>query len=119
MTSRRRLLALGWTLAIIVALSIPGESLPDVPVLGFDKLVHVSIFAVFAWLWMDALDAPLRVRTWGVLAGGLLFAALSEVYQGALIPGRIGDVYDVAANVLGLVAAVLVFRRTRRKTPVS
>ncbi|WP_456428233.1 VanZ family protein [Rhodocaloribacter sp.] len=121
MTSRRRLLALGWTLAIVVALSIPGESLPDVPVLGFDKLVHMTIFTVFAWLWMEALDAPLRARTWSVLAAGLLFAALSEVYQGALIPGRIGDVYDAVANALGLGAGVLVFRlrRPRRKTPVS
>ncbi|WP_457652902.1 VanZ family protein [Rhodocaloribacter sp.] len=113
----RRALALGWTLAIVVALSIPGESLPDVPVLGFDKLVHLAIFAVFGWLWMAALEAPLRARTWGVLAAGLLFAALSEVYQGTLIPGRIGDVYDAVANALGLVAAVLVYRSRLRKTP--
>ncbi len=119
MKSRRRLLALGWTLAIVVSLSLPGESLPDVPVLGFDKLVHVVLFAVFGWLWMAALEVPLRRRTWGVLAAGLLFAGLSEVYQGALIPGRIGDPYDAVANALGLGAAVFLYRYRLRKTPVA
>ncbi len=115
----RRALALGWTLAIVAALSIPGENLPELPPIGFDKLIHVGIFAVFGWLWMAALDAPLRVRTRRVLAAGLLFAALSEVYQGTLIPGRIGDPFDVVANALGLLAAVLLYAHRFRTTSIE
>jgi VanZ family protein len=104
-----RLLALGWTLAIVVACSIPGQELPDAPVLGFDKLVHFASFAGYGWLWFAALRQRSR-RTWIVLISGIAFAILTEVYQHLMPIGRTGDPYDAVADIAGLLVGILVIR---------
>lgn len=107
--ARRYALALGWTLALLVALSLPESTLPSPP-LDTDKLAHLVLFGVFGWLWMRALPQPLPARTWWVLTLGLMFAGLTEVYQGILPWPRTPDLYDALANALGLTAGVVLFR---------
>ncbi|GIV59967.1 VanZ family protein [Rhodocaloribacter litoris] len=111
----RRLLAAGWTILILLLLSLPGESLPDLALLSYDKAGHFVLFAVLGWLWMAAMTRPLPARTWWVLTGGSVFAAMSELYQGLLPWQRLPDVYDVLADMLGLFAAVQAYRLRHRK----
>ncbi len=112
---RKRLFALAWTLMIVLALSVPGSGLPNVSVAHFDKVVHFFFFAVLAWAWMQALEAPINRRALIVLAAGITFAILTEVYQGALISGREADGLDALADSLGLTVSVLAFRLRRMK----
>ncbi|MFQ5568085.1 MAG: VanZ family protein [Rhodothermales bacterium] len=113
--TRTHLLAIAWTLGILAACSIPGEDLPRVDLLSFDKTLHFAAFAVFGWLWMRAVGPPSRHRTGWVLAASSAYAVLTEIYQSLLPFERTPDPQDALANLLGLLAAVLLFRvfRTR------
>ena len=114
--TRAHLLATLWTLGILAACSIPGQDLPSVNIVSFDKFAHFVVFAGFGWLWMSVLQQPMGRRTGYVVGFGLAYAALTEVYQGFLPFDRTPDPYDALANALGLLAAVLLFRLWKNKT---
>lgn len=105
-----RTLAVLWTLAMLVGLSLPGEDIPSLEGVGFDKLVHAAGFFGFGLLWL--LASP-RVR-WRILALGLLFAVGSEFYQ--LIPQLHRDFspFDALADAVGLGIGLLVGVRWQR-----
>ena len=110
-----RLIAIVWTLGILAACSIPGQDIPSINLFSFDKIAHFIVFAGFGWLWMRALAGPMRRRTAYVLAFGLAYAALTEVYQGLLPFDRTPDPKDALANALGLLTAVLTYRLLKRE----
>lgn len=101
-----------WTLLIVGLCSIPGTELPDVPVLQFDKLVHLSLFAVFAVLWL--IRRP-RVGLVYVATFGAVLAIVTEPYQGWLSLGRVPDPLDALANLVGLAIGIALGTRLRRK----
>lgn len=113
--TRAHLFAILWTIGILAACSIPGRDLPRVDIVSFDKFAHFVVFAGFGWLWMHALASPMKRRTAYVLAFGLAYAGLTEVYQGLLPFDRTPDLQDALANALGLLAAVLLYRWQQRR----
>lgn len=107
-----KVLALLWAAAILALCSIPGSELPDVNVLGIDKVGHFGMFFVGAFVWMRAWPRS----TARVLAAGLVFSALTEVYQGVMpFLGRSPDPFDVVADAAGLVAGLLLWRWLHRR----
>jgi hypothetical protein len=72
-----------------------------------DKLVHVVIFA------LPAVLAALLDRGWalGVL---VVHAVVSEPVQAWATDGRLADVWDTVAGLVGIVLGVLVVRSVRR-----
>lgn len=110
-TIHYRAAALLWTIGIVVACLIPASTLSSVqPTVGLDKLVHVVLFAGFGGLWMRALCPPEvaaeRTVLWrwtvGVFVIGVGVAVGTEVLQQVAPIRRMGDPYDVLANLLGL-----------------
>lgn len=114
----RLLLALLWTIALVVACLVPGNDLPQTAVWEADKLVHVGLFAVLGWLWLRALPAR-GSGYWAVVLGaGVVLAGVTELLQGLLPIGRSAEPMDAAADVLGLLLATtayLLFERGSRK----
>ena len=94
-------------LANAVAVFMPGGD--GVPLFPYaDKVIHVLIFAVPALL---GLLAGLPRRPWlGALA---VYAPVTEIVQATLIPSRDGSVGDLAADLLGLVSAAIVWHGIR------
>ncbi len=112
-----RILAAAWTLAILVAYSIPTSGLTPDTALQIDKAAHFAMFLGFGFLWMHALhrqpaDRPRKAtspsRAWLLIGLGATLSVLAEVYQDQL-PYRTAEPYDAATNVLGLVVAVVGF----------
>ena len=104
-------LAIGWTVLIVAACLVPGDQVPEVELrlLSPDKVVHVVLFLVFGWLWMRAApraSPSARFRTGAVVAGGVALALAIEVAQSVLPINRLGDPYDVAADLAGLALGV-------------
>ncbi|MGI9174537.1 MAG: VanZ family protein [Rhodothermales bacterium] len=112
MPNRSLLLAIAWTLFIVALCSIPCDDIPDMDIWGYDKIGHFVMFAGFGWLWAHA--APKNALGW-VLAAGVAFAGLTEVYQGLLPFDRTPDLYDALADIIGLSAGLLVYRLQKHR----
>lgn len=96
------------TVGLAVALSVPGEWIPEIgPVTEF--AAHAGAFAVVVGCW--ALAPGARVAP--VLGIGLALAGLTEWLQGTYVPLRTGSAGDAAANALGVVVGLAVARALR------
>jgi VanZ family protein len=113
-TVHYRLLAVLWTVGIVLAMSIPANDLTGMqPGLGLDKVVHVILFAGFGILWLRAVCPPdesglpgsFRRRAGLFFVAGVLFAVGTEVYQHLLPVRRMADPYDVTADLIGFIIA--------------
>ncbi len=108
--SRTRVIKLAlasvWTLVILALCSIPGSELPNVRIVSADKVGHFIMFAAFGFLWMHALRLEVGARFRWVIAAGLAYAVLTEVYQGLMPFGREPEAWDAVANSAGLLAGV-------------
>lgn len=109
----RSALTYAWAIAIVAACSVPGHELPEVDILGIDKVAHVGLFLVLACL--ATWPKPAFRRTPFAWAGAAL-AVLTECYQWLLPIGRSFDPYDVFANLIGLFAGIAVCSWRARHT---
>lgn len=94
------------SILIIIAVLIPGGDLPDVSVGGFDKVIHIGMFAVWAVAVRYDFNSP-DFRFLFFFAVGMAFSALTEVLQ-LLVEGRSFDLYDGVADLFGLGLGLLV-----------
>jgi VanZ family protein len=107
-----------WAVAIFVSSSIPSNRLPPVAVLGFDKLVHFTIYFVLCWLVHRSLRTQTKssfVSTHSLIVSiiaAILYGITDEIHQ-SMVPGRDPSVYDVAANALGGLLYAGIFRKFR------
>ncbi|MFH1277424.1 MAG: VanZ family protein [Candidatus Eisenbacteria bacterium] len=112
-------LAIAWTLLIIGVSSIPRLPEQAPPLFHYDKIFHLIEYGILAWLWGDVLRRSARpgLRRWAwaiVIAGGLLYGAIDEFYQGTV--GRSRDRNDWLADGAGVaIAQVIQETRARKK----
>ena len=91
---------------IIIAVLIPGSKLPDVSIGGYDKVVHILMF--IAWTLAVRFDYNRQPFPYAlVFLIGIIFSALTEVLQ-ILVEGRSFDIYDMAADALGLIIGLAI-----------
>lgn len=112
--SRRLLAPLFWAALIFVASSVPGDELPSPGFLHLDKLIHAGAYAVLGWLVARALSARSRGALFAAACLATLYGMTDELHQG-FVPGRDPDVGDAAADALGAVLGVLVWRAAIRR----
>ena len=109
-----------WAAFILVICLMPGRNVPVVRILHFDKVVHVSIYIVFAvvtyygWkrqITCRALHGHAALKIIILLA---LYGLAVEVMQETLTTDRHFDLYDALANgigaVIGAFAGKAIFR---------
>lgn len=113
--------AILWGIFILVATLMPGKSLPSISLFRFDKLIHVIIFGVFAWLVLRAYflsgNNNNKTSVYLIVAvSTILFGIAIEGMQ-QYIPDRGADRYDVIANTVGIIAAQVIFYFVHRKVP--
>jgi len=97
-------LAAAWAVIIFVLSSIPGQSMPRVEILRYDKVVHAIVYSVLGGLFFLALrqTSSLTVGRLIVLAAAFAFiyGVTDEVHQ-LFVPGRSAEVYDALADGIG------------------
>lgn len=116
-------LLIAWSLVVLVAISMPvPPSSPVSQVMSifdyFDKIAHVILFGMFAFLSAESLFGRnkkiLAVYTISFLLA-CCYAALSELIQ-VFIPTRSASVADFIAGAMGAAMALLIFYvRNQRK----
>lgn len=89
---------------IIIAVLVPGSTIPDVKVIGVDKIVHICMFA--AWAVALRFDFP-HFKWWHIFALGMIFSFLTEVLQ-LLTEDRSFDLYDMVSDAIGLTLGLFV-----------
>ena len=85
----------------LAALYLPGTPQPgrfDIP--GLDKVVHVALFAVPAFVLRRVTS-----RWWPIVAL-VVHAPVSELAQWAWVPYRSGDPLDLVADLAGVALGV-------------
>ena len=105
---RRRMtwLAIGWTLLILVLCWTPRRNLPAsegapsfFKVAHLDKFIHAGVFAGFAFLWRRATSPGSAVV---IAVSGVALAIITELGQATEIVGRDADLWDGAADSVGV-----------------
>ena len=99
-----------WTICVVIGCCLPGSMIPNeqgFKIPQFDKLVHVTMFGGFVFLWnLYLTNRSLALpRLLGLF---FLFYMLSnifgismEIVQKYWIPGRDYDTYDIIADMFG------------------
>jgi len=104
LTDRR--LAIGWSLFIFILLCIPGDDMSK----GFfyfphiDKLVHFTLFALFAFLWGEAKPTHVNQKKFSsilIFLSGTIYGIVLEFLQLLPFISRSFDYYDMIANSCG------------------
>jgi VanZ family protein len=118
---RRATPALIWTTTATTLILLPGHLLPTTSANHYlssllhyhnvDKLVHLALFAGYGLLWTLALpNRVMHVYTIGIAA-----AVATELVQAIPVLQRTPDVYDAAANVIGLTLGVCLVAAALRR----
>ena len=102
----------------MVLTGIPGSCLPHVkPVVGLDKVVHLLMYATFAFLCLwgyrkqfvsNGLTYQKKALLLAVVIS-IFYGGLTEMLQEYLVPGRTGDWFDFLADSIGNLLGVYVF----------
>ena len=123
MKLRRWLPPLVWAGVILLGTSLPQEAVP-IQTSRIDKVLHFTIYTVFAFLLTRYLTEGFRLWQAVVLAiaFAMAFGAFDEWHQ-QLIPGRSTEFADWVADSLGaltgaIVAALLMYRRQARRDAI-
>ena len=103
----------------MVLTGIPGSCLPHVkPIVGLDKVVHLLMYAVFAFLCLWGYRKQFIPNGQAYQKKALLLAVVISIYYGGLteilqeylVPGRTGDWIDFLADGIGTLLGVFVFQ---------
>ena len=105
-------------IVILILTGIPGSVFPRVkPVFGVDKVVHVIMYATFAFLCIwgyrspyIAKDKTRKIKALVLTAIiSIAYGGLTELIQEHLVPTRTGDWFDFLADCTGVVLGISAF----------
>jgi VanZ family protein len=113
---RYNFLSIGWMLLIIILSFLPGKELPEVNIFEFDKIVHfvfyflLFLFTAYGWRKQWQFARLQKIALAFVLVFCFLFGLSIEFGQAALTTDRHFDLHDVAANSMGALAALIIWK---------
>jgi VanZ family protein len=85
----------------------------DVSLPNFDKLAHGAAYGLLGFLlafgFFKLLRFSLKTKLGGVILTGVILGILDEIHQ-IFVPGRTPDPLDVAADAVGIVLGLILFR---------
>jgi VanZ family protein len=113
---RTNLLAILWSVIIIILCSIPGQEFPDtsfIDIPHLDKIVHFFLFFVLSVVTVKGLSNQKSIKTLAsspyvyTLIYAVCLGTIMEPVQHYFIAFRQGDVYDTLANISGATVGTL------------
>lgn len=101
-----------WTILVAYLCLVSTENLPEVNVFKFDKFGHFAFHFGLTFLWFLFLKTTYKTENKFALSKAFLFSfffgILIEICQGLFTETRQSDIYDVIANSLGALTAVVI-----------
>ncbi len=99
-----------WTVVLFTLTSIPKLHSPVHDSLNVDKLAHLLVYMIFAFLFMkmSAKDKyPQRLKLLTLFA--VIIPIFDELHQ-IPIPGRTFSFFDICADFLGFLSVIIYFK---------
>jgi len=93
---------------VLIVTLIPMSKALQQKTVGWDKLIHFSVFGVLGFV------TQMAISLWSLLYTGIL-AVLTEVLQ-KFIPGRFPDVLDFSTNMIGIIIGTSLWELVRRRS---
>ncbi len=108
-----KLPAVIWALIIMALTSYPKLSVPDFDFNAMDKVAHFAVYFILALLVTRAMVQGKTKINNHIFFQSLIinscFGLFDELHQ-IPIPGRVGDIFDLSADILGILFALFVFK---------
>jgi VanZ family protein len=105
--------ALMWAAAVFALSTFKAVSPPRVPAwLEPDKVAHAAAYFVLASLIIGGLrlSQTLRLsRAMAAIGVSILFGVAMEIIQFAFFPGRMFEIRDIVANIIGSFASLFIY----------
>jgi VanZ family protein len=76
--------------------------------MGWDKLIHLSIFSILGFFAQSAISLFALLYT-------AILAALTEVLQ-KFVPGRTPDILDFSTNIIGMIIGTSLWELVCRRS---
>jgi VanZ family protein len=115
-----------WGILIVFLLFTPGDKFPETKILNFkgaDKLIHIILFMVFQFiLFFEASKVvpSMKLKRIALLISiTVLFAISTEIIQQSIIRKRTGSIFDLLADIIGIIVAYFLFIKFRSLTDRS
>ena len=116
---KNNILGILWAILILILTVLPGNYFPQITsfweLLSLDKLIHVSIFAVFSLLLIRGFKKQNKYlfllsnyKASGLFVG-IIYGSLTEIIQYILNNGRHYSLYDFLANSIGCIVGLVLF----------
>jgi hypothetical protein len=108
------------TLAVIATIIIAILSLTAIPKINFglelkssDKILHILAYFTLSTVWFLALQKKMSnlYSRFFLIITLIIYGIILEVLQGGITNYRTGDFYDVIANTIGVLLAVLLINK--------
>lgn len=93
---------------IIAYLSLIKVGKQPITVKYLDKIEHGIAYATLALSWLLALKNKVKIAT--IIIGCIIYGTIIEVLQGTITNYRTADFYDIIANSIGILIALLIFK---------
>lgn len=99
-------------IAILLGTLLPSDKIAKADILDYDKALHFLMFLVWTFLFgiVRAIQKKSSPALWAVFLWGVSYGLAIELLQLLLPTNRSPELYDVAANTLGSLVAVLLLR---------
>lgn len=106
-----QILTLLWALVILILSTMPGKQLPKIDwLMTPDKFGHAAVYGVLTvglfFSFLPYITKPVSNR-WYAFALASFYGIGMEVVQYAFFPGRYFEIWDIVANIIGALAAVI------------
>lgn len=103
-------------IAVVSLISFKGVHLVKVD--NSDKFGHLLAYFLLSLSWLFALNSSSKkkIKTYILILILISYGIIIEVLQGVLTTYRQADVYDIMANTIGVLFAVILFKKVYRKS---
>jgi VanZ family protein len=106
-----------WALFILTISLVPASKIPSISILQIkfaDKIIHFIMYFVFAALisigfYLQSRSATKKNYFISFIIP-FFFASSTEILQLIFISSRAGDIYDMLANLAGIITGILIAR---------
>ena len=118
---RSLLLPVGALIFFTILFCLPGSAFPKEDWLSkvyFDKWVHIGIFTVLLFLWCRSLGVSHIMAYILLVLIAITYGFLIEFIQDRFVENRSWDLGDVAADFVGSVVGVLVWKGYKKNRPL-